>query len=329
MRARWEDRGYNRRVGLADQRILVVRHYRRCFLPEHLVEWLEERHPELLPRFEIRTLPVRVRDWSPYVLHAPLIQDPVEAWSPRAYAAAMRVTAASDAAGVPTLNRVERLANAAKSTGGRLIAGVGLRTPETLVIEDPARFRADGCPFPHPYVVREDLGHTRAMYRVGFPAELDDVPLETMQRPIAVEFVDTRDEDGLHRKYRYLALGERGLTIHMHVQRDWIVRGRKSVYTDAIRAEEEAYLSGPDPFESRLQAAREALQLDMVAFDYSLDAEGRPVVWEANPYPYLHRPGGRRTYRLPTYHRAFAMMVRMIFERGGLAVPERLEASAR
>ncbi len=141
-----------------------------------------------------------------------------------------------------------------------------------------------------------------------------------------MEFLETRDpRDGFYRKYRYVAAGDTGVPLHLHVKDHWFVKGANQLYSEEIRNEDVAYISGPDPNHEALQRARRALKLDFVAFDYSYDRAGRLVVWEANPYPYFHFIGGRRAYRSPAVERAFAAILKLYHERSGLPVPGEVE----
>ena len=65
-----------------------------------------------------------------------------------------------------------------------------------------------------PLFVREDWRHSGPVCRVESPSELKNVPLRKFRRPVAVEFIDVRDQrDGLYRKYRYLAAGDVGFPL--------------------------------------------------------------------------------------------------------------------
>ena len=103
------------------------------------------------------------------------------------------------------------------------------------------------------------------------------------------------------------------------------MKGRDQAFSDAIRAEDEAFLSRPDPNHDVLRQARRALGLDVVAFDYSYDREGRMVLWEANPYALLHYIPGRRAYRSPAVDRTIAAIVHLYYTRAGLPVPGEIE----
>ena len=136
--------------------------------------------------------------------------------------------------------------------------------------------------------------------------------------PIPRELVDTRDGlDGSYRKYRYFAIGDQGVTSHLQISREWITRGEARVSGDNARFEELDYIGRPDPNHAALQRARRALGLDYVAFDYGYDAEGRVVVWEGNPYPYLHFSTKALVYRNASMHRTLGGILKLYLERAG------------
>jgi hypothetical protein len=90
--------------------------------------------------------------------------------------------------------------------------------------------------------------------------------------------------------------------------------------------EELAYVSARDPFHQPLQAARQALGLDIVGFDYSIDREGQIVVWEANPFLNLNfPPRGRADHLFASIHRTFAIVARLYSIRAGIPVPPAVE----
>ena len=312
----------NLRYTWGDRRFLVVHHpSKQPFMYDALLDWLAAYHPDVRALFELHLLPCAVRDWSRYALHIPWLQDPVEAWSPVTYRLATRLAAACDRHGVPVVNRVDRLANAAKSAGSERIASAGFRTPRMARISDPEEFRRTLLGIPLPLFVREDEGHGGPMLRADTEEEACALPVRSFRRPVAVELVDVRDADGLYRKYRYVVAGDAGVRQSLHVSREWAARGAATEFTEELRDEEVAYLEGPEPEHARFVEATRALGLDFVAFDYSLDLSGRVVVWEANPFPFLHFVGGRRRYRGAATERAFAAMVALYLSRAGMDVP--------
>jgi hypothetical protein len=308
----------------------VVRHASDPGFYDILLAWLEDRLPDERRRFELRLLGERVRDWSPYVLHIPWLQDPVEDWSPRAYRQALRLGEGCAARGIPVINPVERLARAAKSNVARVAGDFGIRTPRIAPIKNRSEFRETLLGFDLPLFVREDRGHRGFLFRADTRAEAHAIPLGMLRHPVVVELIDAQNpSDGLYRKYRYAAIGDEGVPQHLHFSTHWVTRGRHSLRESRLTEEEVAYTRRPDPNHAVLQQVRRALGFDFVAFDYTYDPDERLVLWEGNPYPYLHRPGKRRLHRVALLERILAAMVNLYFERAGLPVSAKLSEFLR
>ena len=322
----WHDSLQNRLFARADQRFLVVRHPGKTpFFYDIVLHWLEQNFPKVRALFELHTIPFRIRPNSRYLLQIPWLQDPVQNWSQAAYRQANELAAQCDMLGIPVINRVDRLTSAAKSTGARLIGSVGIRTPKTALIHDVLEFRETHGGLELPLLVRENWGHGGLVCRANTRAEFQQLPLEQFTRPVAIELIEVQSQhDGLYRKYRYIAAGDWGIPQSMHVSKGWKVKGTESIETAALRDEEITYTNLADPNHELLQTARKALGLDFVAFDYSYDREGRMVVWEANPYPYIHFPSNRRSYRQPAIIRTLAGMINLYLRRAALAVPREI-----
>jgi len=333
-RIRWlplalRDAASNRRWATAEKRFLVVRHSGRQpgFYGDFL-QWVAATFPELRALFELRILPHRMPDGSRYLLHIPWLQDPLQHWSPKGYAQAAHLAADCDRHQIPIINRVDRLSNAAKSEGARRLSRMGIRTPQMAVIQDIDDFRRTLGGMEPPLLVRENYGHGGSICLIERPCDAAEVPLERFSHPVAVEFINTRDpNDGLYRRYRYLAAGDVGLSDGIHIARSWEVRGKYRLTNDATKQEELDFVTKPNPHHRELQLARKELGLDFVAFDYTYDCKGQMIVWEANPYPSIRwstDPG--RQYLLPATERDFAAMLALYLQRAGLEVPARLES---
>lgn len=306
--------------------ILIVRHptvATRFY--DVVLDWARTNAPECLERIAVATLPFKALDTHALKLLVLWLQDPVQAWSQGTYNVAEALADHCQARAIPVVNRARHLVNAGKAEAARRIAASGLRTPRMALIDDMAAFRRDVAGLAFPFFVREDWGHGGDMLRVDTPAQARDLPLERFRRPVAIELVDVRDpRDGLFRKYRYFAVGEQGVAQHLQVSRTWITRGTARVFDDATRVQELDYVGRQDPHHARFQAARRALELDMVAFDYGYRADGEVVVWEVNPFPRIAFGQTTSKYRNVAIHRSIAAMLACYHARAGFAVPERL-----
>lgn len=305
----------------------IVHHHRRYRgFYDVVLDWIAANLPQERARFQLRPLPYRLRRAQLPALVVPWLQDPVEAWSQRTYRRALRLESACDQLGIPTLNRVEHLANAGKTEGSQRMRTAGLRTPATHRFRSHRELRDLLQRLPLPCFVREDWGHGRAMLRLDSAQDAAAVKIRRFRRPVVTELIDLRSPaDGLYRKFRYVVAGPFGVPHHLQASRDWITRGPNRVFLDATKQEELAYIAAPSPHHELFQHACAALQLDFVAFDYSLDATGQPVVWEANPYPFLQFSHRELVYRNDAIHRTIAVLVAAYYHRAGLPFPPELE----
>jgi Flp pilus assembly protein TadD len=173
---------------------------------------------------------------------------------------------------------------------------------------------------------------------VGEPAALANA-LATLpgDELYAIAFADTRDADGMYRKYRVLVVGGRVLPVHLAVSREWMVHyfSAQTAEHDAYRAEERRFLADPrgtlgDAVVDRLAAIGAALGLDYGGIDFGLDRAGRIVVFEANATMAVFppEPGERSAYRRPAYDAVVGavralLAARAAERRGALAAAQR------
>jgi tetratricopeptide (TPR) repeat protein len=321
----------NRKLNPHGRRILILRHAaERPYFYQVFLDWLTANYPEYRGLFELRLLPCPPLEIGNYALHLPWLQDPVQNWSAQAFDEACALEALCVRHGVPVINPVSRLANAGKREGATRIAKAGLRTPRIVAIDDIDAFRRDRGGLEFPFFVREDWGHGGMIERIEDDGQLAQVRIERYRRPIAIELIDVMSADGLYRKYRYFAIGNHGISHHLLTTRQWITRGADRIYDPQTRAEELAFIASPNPHHAQFQQARRELELDYVAFDYGYDRSGRVVVWEANPYPFIHWPahGGKSEFRVAALHRTLATMLLFYLESAGIDAPAQLRCLA-
>jgi hypothetical protein len=305
------------------RRFLIVRHrsYRRFFFVV-LLRWVKTNLPDLRHWFEVHDLPVRIHDWSRYVLHAAWLQDPVQRWSMETFEQALLLAHQCDQHRIPIVNRVDRLINATKSRGAQLMREAGVRVPGMALVDNPEEFQETLSGLTLPLFIREDWGHDRNLVRVDTRDQVRQIPWSTFKRPLAVEVVDVRSPvDGLFRKYRYVVAGDVGVSHHLHISRDWITRGEERVLSQKTRDEELEYISHTDPNHETLHRARQALGLDLAAFDYGYAPDGQMVVWEANPFAHFLFARKALKYKNPAMHRTMLAILHLYFSAARLPVP--------
>jgi hypothetical protein len=312
-----------------NERILLVRHrlhltsYYRTFL-----DWISKELPGLRGSFELRTLPCQRRIDSRTRLVVPWISENMVSRRPHVYRQLQALEATAHASGIETINRVDCILRALKTEASQAIAAAGVRTPSMRRILDHRQFKFDFAGLQLPLLIRENRAHggRTKSYLIRDRAEVDQVPLERFEDPIAVEFIDVQSPlDGYFRKYRYLAAGQRGIALSLQIAKQWEVRGSQRDLTAATCREEMEHQRQPDPNHERLQQVRRTLGLDVVAFDYSYTPAGELVVWEINVLPGLgleRRP--EREYLNYGQRRAMAAITELYLTRAGIAAPQSL-----
>lgn len=305
---RWGDRRENRRYRRRGPCLLVVSeggapHAYRAFL-----DWLAAHDPALRARIHLDRLPARLPP-DVALLHA-WVRDPVKERDPRAFEQLTALERAAERAGAGIVQPARVLSHSLRDVLFARLSAAGVRTPR--VVDVGPGFSRDRGGLPLPIVVRRRWGHAVRMHLLETDAAVAAwVESEGADAPgwIAAEFVDVRDADGCWRKYRYLMFGDRGIARHLIVSSGWEVRPKDRVVTDETVAEELRFVGAPCVHHEALDAARRALEFDLAAFDYSFDAAGNLVVWEANPYPDLSPPRGRPgEYLAPTVAATYRML---------------------
>jgi tetratricopeptide (TPR) repeat protein len=123
-----------------------------------------------------------------------------------------------------------------------------------------------------------------------------------------IDYVDYRSPDGLYRKYRVLFVGGEPFPYHQAISEGWLVHHDTAGMGDhpERRAEEARFLETPraiighETFETVARIGR-ALELDYCGVDFSVLADGRVLVFEANATMLAHRenPDGSYAYKNP------------------------------
>jgi glutathione synthase/RimK-type ligase-like ATP-grasp enzyme len=314
-----------------DDRFLVLRH--PAVLPSYyrkFLRWTGKNHPELRRRFELRLITQSIKDWSQYSLVIPWLPDTFMYRNQVARWQAADLVAQARNRGLPVINPPERLLATSKHDSAQRLIAAGVNAAKTIRITEPAGFRMENCGLNLPILIREDLAHGgwSPVFKINNQDELNRVPINQMELPIAVEFVDTRSKhDGLVRKYRYMAMGDIGISHTLQISDHWEVRSGVRKLTPATIAEELDYCDRPDSNHEIFQSARRALGLDFLAFDYSYDQRGRLIVWEINVLPGLGLPdGSNRAHLIRPLERAMAATLKLYLERAGQVVPQALES---
>jgi len=198
-----------------------------------------------------------------------------------------------------------------------MLAGVdGLVIPRTVRVS--AEALADGpaqaaalAAVDAPLLVRPIGSHGgKGLVRIDAGADAADLPAAAAYYLTA--FHDFRSGDGFHRKYRAIFVGREPLPYHLAISRDWMVHYEHAgMEGDARRLTEELrYLEDPaaalggDAW-AAVAAIGAAIDLDYAGVDFTLTADGRVLVFEANATMLVHpeAPDGPLAHKNPFIER--------------------------
>jgi tetratricopeptide (TPR) repeat protein len=207
--------------------------------------------------------------------------------------AALRFVAACDK---PVLNHPKAVAETARHKLGRLLAGIdGLVLPEVYRV-------APADPWPAaigsrlPVLVRPvDTHGGGGLQRIDSALDLSRFAAARTQAMYVAPFVDFRSADGCYRKYRIIFVNRVPFPYHLAISAHWLVHyATAEMELHPWKLEEEArFLAEPrlvlgSAAMTAMVAIGQRLDLDYAGIDFSLLADGRILVFEANPVMLVH-----------------------------------------
>lgn len=172
----------------------------------------------------------------------------------------------------------------------------------------------------YPVFIREEHQHTGALTEPlpdasAVEAALARLALHGRRRRdlLIVEFCDTRDEDGLYRKYSAMRIGDRLLARHLHASAHWVSKSGSSTVDERSVLEEREYLD-TNPHERALWDVFRLANIEFGRVDYGF-CRGALQVWEINTNPTLTRNPTAGPGRTDPHHRALVEPGRLMFHR--------------
>jgi hypothetical protein len=243
------------------------------------------------------------------------LADPLRDLHPECHAEATAIAERARDRGIRLVNPPEALSRTGKCEQARIWREAGVPTPLTLPFGSRSELEARLAELGGSAVMKADRLHGQVRMRVLRSADEaraladDEIPL-----PGALsELVDARASfrsaraggvyARFHHKKRALVLGERvcprsvlfadqpivalaGCTFEAPAGWRRRLHPLRPAVRSCVRADRDWWRAGPEQGEVLRRAAR-ALGLDVCALDYASFADGRIVLWEANPFFHL------------------------------------------
>lgn len=258
------------------------------------------------------------------------LADPLREMYPECFAEAAAIEARACDRGLRVVNPPSALSNSIKSVQARLWTAAGIPTPACIPFGSRGELGRAVAQIGFPILLKSDVLHAQErMVFCASPAELEALPDASLPAPGVVSpFVDTRAGwDGVrpgtpwarsYHKKRLIVFGDAlqarnvffsdGPIVGLSTSSIWRYRPREGRPSRpglfGLRARERAELAidlayfrtGACDAPDVMHRAMEVLGFGFAAIDYSVFADGRVVLWEANPYHYVPGP---RSYVLP------------------------------
>lgn len=309
------------------ENVLIVRHGpgrgRLEGYCDHVLEWIKRERPETYGRVRLHETGSGGASLEGVAAVVCWLADPLEHY-PGCLEEALRIESEAGEREIPVLNRPSVLASYGKAYQAERFAAGDVPSPPARILHD--REDLDRCAedLGIPILLRRNFSYSRQDISVIrsrrdlSSARFDDSSRSTVASPL----LDTRAGptgslwSRYYHKKRVVLIGDHCVQDSLYFSRRPLVARETSVYQDfqdrrrwlrsrgrvgrrAARwlgksrrlreavAAERGYLESELPDVSVFRSAGRALGLEFVAFDYAQAPGEPPLIWEANPYPYL------------------------------------------
>ena len=235
--------------------------------------------------------------------------------------------------GAPVVNDPDRVLRTGRLAVAERLADLpGVRSPKAASLRRSDLVHGgfqtiEGAGIGFPLLLRSPGFHMgRHFARVARP---EDLAAAARQLPggdlMAFQQLDTRNADGLHRKYRVMLIDGRLYPLHLAASKDWKVHyATSAMEADAeLRAEEDRFLANMatvlgEVAMKALAAIAGRLDLDYAGVDFGLGPAGELLLFEANAVMTIAPPGEdpKWDYRRPAIEAASAAAREMLVRRG-------------
>jgi tetratricopeptide (TPR) repeat protein len=242
----------------------------------------------------------------------------------------------------PVLNTPRAVAATARVTNAARLGRLpGVKTAtmhefkRTRLLLDDGAALLKGHGFEYPFLIRNTgFSNGRHFHLVANEYELQDA-LKSLPREnvVVMSFIATRSPDGAMRKYRVMRIDGVLFPIHLAISHHWKIHYHSAAMleNEEYRIEEQSFLNSIDAVLSpavinTLHSIFNTLNLDYAGIDFSINADGEVVVFEANATMALATPSSepRLSYRHPALAQAQLAAAAMVKR---FAEVERTESS--
>lgn len=299
--------------------LLIVRHGpgrgRGRSFGAPMLDYVRSRRPNISQRVRLWETGSPLPDLSG--VHAVLfwLADPLRELYPACFEEAASVELEARLLGIPTINPPEALSHTIKSKQAALWSAAGVPAARCVSFRDRTELETRLREVEFPAIVRPDLLHSQShTHFCRSRADADRLDRAALIYPgVIIDFEDTREgyrrdlPDSVwarfYHKKRTFVFGDRVVPNHTYFSEQpivgltrstfWRYRGMRRFLAPLMRLrrwdraaleEDNAFWQRAPEHAAEMAGAARALELDVVALDYSTRADGSVIFWEANPY---------------------------------------------
>ncbi len=198
----------------------------------------------------------------------------------------------------PIINHPKNILLTARDRLSEVLSGIeGIILPKCIKIipkktQDVQKSIMDNN-FSYPVLFRPVVMHgAQTLIRLDSETDIDKLQRFSFDGNNAfylTQFIDYRSEDGFYRKVRILVVGDEVIPRHLILSYSWQIHTEKKEAESEIRqkqrAEEIKFLNSVTiETGKKLQVVKNAIGLDYIGIDCSVDSRGNIIVFEANSF---------------------------------------------
>lgn len=178
-----------------------------------------------------------------------------------------------------------------------------------------------------PVFVRKEPGHSGKITGLIYNyTELVDT-IERIRKEgyppegiLVTEFLETKDVEGIYRKYSSFIVGSEIIPRHIFFSRNWMIKGAD--LSDRNKSAEEMEYLGHCPHLDELRKVFEMANIRYGRIDYSM-YHNKPVIWEINPNPMIASSSGLKKKARKFIHDNFSANIIDAFRKIDMIAPGR------
>ncbi len=258
---------------------------------------LYQENDPLLKKFDIRNdFDIPYGNYRNYAAVILLFHDPIRQLYPEIYKDSLKVFKETRERGIPFINDPIALSRTSKSIQGSIWTMNTIPCAKTYAFKDLNDLLSQNPIFP--LFLRYDCGHDSTGSFFSRPiVDIDDL-VKTFDdfrkkiirrlhfdKPVAIQWIDTKDKNAIYRKYRTYIFGENVINGNVSASYSWYIHTHDRINEGWALKENQDFMFSKSDYPELMRKATTCLGLSINSIDYSIGQNGQLILWESNPHP--------------------------------------------